>query len=89
MKRFCGLLLILSLLLSGCAAKPAAPRQYTATFLTLFDTVTTVVGPGETEEAFRAKAQKAAGSQAHQCPGLLIATGKGIFPHMAPGGKTL
>lgn len=58
MKRFCGLLLILSLLLSGCAAKPAAPRQYTATFLTLFDTVTTVVGPGETEEAFRAKAQK-------------------------------
>ena len=58
MKRVCSLLLILPLLLSGCAAKPAAPRQYTATFLTLFDTVTTVVGPGETEDAFQAKAQK-------------------------------
>jgi thiamine biosynthesis lipoprotein len=45
------------LLLGGCAAKPAAPKQYTATFLTLFDTVTTVVGPGETEEAFQQKAQ--------------------------------
>lgn len=58
MRRFFGLLLILSLLLGGCAAKPAAAKQYTATFLTLFDTVTTVIGPGETEEAFQIKAQK-------------------------------
>ena len=58
MKRLFGAVLILSLLLCGCRAKPAAPKQYTATFLTLFDTVTTIVGPGETEEAFQAKAQQ-------------------------------
>lgn len=58
MKRLFALLLIGCLLLGGCASKPAAPKQYTATFLTLFDTVTTIVGPGETEEAFQAKAQQ-------------------------------
>jgi thiamine biosynthesis lipoprotein len=58
MKRLYGALLILSLLLCGCQAQPVTPKQYTATFLTLFDTVTTVIGPGETEEAFQAKAQK-------------------------------
>jgi thiamine biosynthesis lipoprotein len=58
MRRVLGILLISCLLLGGCAAKPGAPKQYTATFLTLFDTVTTVVGSGETEAAFQAKAQK-------------------------------
>lgn len=58
MKRLICCLLIAGLLLGGCAAKPAAPKQYTATFLTLFDTVTTVVGSAETEEAFQEKAQK-------------------------------
>ena len=58
MKRLAAALLTLSLLLGGCAVKPAAPKQYTATFLNLFDTVTTVIGPGETEEAFQEKAQK-------------------------------
>lgn len=58
MRRLFGFLLVGCLLLGGCASRPAAPKQYTATFLTLFDTVTTVVGPGETEEAFQAKAQK-------------------------------
>ena len=58
MKRLCGTFVILCLLLGGCAAKSAAPKQYTATFLTLFDTVTTVIGPGETEEAFQIQAQK-------------------------------
>ena len=58
MKRLYGALLILSLLLCGCQAQPVAPKQYTATFLTLFDTVTTVIGSGETEEAFQVKAQK-------------------------------
>ena len=58
MRRFLLLVFAACLLLGGCASQPAAPKQYTATFLTLFDTVTTVVGPGETEEAFQAKAQK-------------------------------
>ena len=58
MKRVLPILLTVCLLLGGCASEPAAPKQYTATFLTLFDTVTTIVGPGETEEAFQAKAQK-------------------------------
>lgn len=48
----------LCLLLCGCA-KPVKPeqKQYTATFLTLFDTVTTVVGKAESQDAFQAKAQ--------------------------------
>ena len=58
MKRLFALLLIFGLLLGGCASRPAIPKQYTATFLTLFDTVTTIVGPGETEEAFQVKAQQ-------------------------------
>ena len=49
------------LLLAGCAS-PAAPeeegaKRYEATFLTLFDTVTTVVGYAESEEDFQATAQ--------------------------------
>ena len=57
MKRLISLLLC-ALLLTGCTA-PREPekKQYTATFLTLFDTVTTVVGKAESEEAFKAKAQ--------------------------------
>ena len=58
MKRLICLLFAICLLLGGCGSGPAAQKQYTATFLTLFDTVTTVVGPGETEEAFQVKAQK-------------------------------
>lgn len=51
--------LALSLLLSGCGSVGGAePTRYTATFLTLFDTVTTILGSGESEEAFRAQAQK-------------------------------
>lgn len=54
--------LALSLLvLTGCAAAPAeqaAPKQYQATFLTLFDTVTTILGYAESEEAFQAQAQE-------------------------------
>lgn len=59
MKRLLALISIFTLLLAGCSQVPAAaqPKQYTATFLDLFDTVTTVLGKDSTEEAFRAKAQ--------------------------------
>ena len=58
MKRLMCLLLVLSVLLSGCAGK-AEPeqKQYNATFLDLFDTVTTVVGKAESETVFRGWAQ--------------------------------
>ena len=59
-KRIIALGLILCLvLLCGCEVQNAAPekKQYTATFLNLFDTVTTIVGRSESEEAFQAQAQ--------------------------------
>lgn len=49
-----------ALLLGGCAARAdsgTGPRRYEASFLTLFDTVTTIVGYAETEEEFRRTAQ--------------------------------
>lgn len=59
MKRIFALVLA-ALLLTGCGA-PAleadAAQQYIATFLTLFDTVTTIIGRAENEAAFQAKAQ--------------------------------
>ena len=62
MKRFASVLLILSLLLTGCAVVQAPEtqpekKQYNATFLTLFDTVTTIVGKAEDEDTFRTTAQ--------------------------------
>ena len=57
MRRLLPLLLSLCLLLSGCAVDHPR-KQYTATFLTLFDTVTTIVGPAESEEAFQMQAQQ-------------------------------
>lgn len=58
MKRIFFLLLAFCLLVSGCSL-PAKEeeKQYTATFLDLFDTVTTIIGRGESEESFREKAQ--------------------------------
>ena len=58
MKRILSLLLVFCLLLGGCSL-PAKEeeKQYTATFLDLFDTVTTTTGRGESEAAFREKAQ--------------------------------
>ena len=58
MRRKLSILLILCLLLSGCAGK-AEPekKQYTATFLTLFDTVTSITGRADSEESFKAAAQ--------------------------------
>ena len=60
MKRSFAILLVLCLLLTGCSApSPEADTkaQYTATFLNLFDTVTTVIGRAESEEAFQETAQ--------------------------------
>ena len=61
MKRTATLIRLL-VLLCGCTAAPAKPddtglNRYEATFLTLFDTVTTIVGYAETEEAFTDTAQ--------------------------------
>lgn len=58
MKRILCVSLIAALLLSGCTGqKQPEKKQYTATFLTLFDTVTSIVGRAESEEAFRQTAQ--------------------------------
>ena len=58
MKRAVALLLLVSLLLSGCTAlQQPEMKQYTATFLTLFDTVTSIVGKAESEQAHMEKAQ--------------------------------
>ena len=53
------LLLAIALLLSGCAVGPIAeePKYYNATFLTLFDTVTTIRGRAESEQEFKVMAQ--------------------------------
>lgn len=59
MKRIACFLLVLALLLSGCSplSQPQS-QKYTATFLTLFDTVTTIVGFADTKEDFEAIAQQ-------------------------------
>ena len=58
MKRFLVLLLAFGLLMGGCSqVVQPEKKQYTATFLELFDTVTTIVGREASEEAFSAKAQ--------------------------------
>lgn len=59
MKRVLSVLLLMALL-TGCVAVPEAAerKQYNATFLELFDTVTTVVGKAESEEAFMADARQ-------------------------------
>lgn len=58
-KRLFIFILITALVLSGCT--PAAKtemKQYNATFLDVFDTVTAIVGRAESQEAFQAAAQK-------------------------------
>lgn len=58
MKRIVCAALCAVLLLTGCSGEPApAAKKYQATFLTLFDTVTTIVGFAESEEAFTAVTQ--------------------------------
>lgn len=58
MRRFVSTVVLLCLLLGGCAGAKQEKKQYTATFLNLFDTVTTVVGRADSEEAFKETAQK-------------------------------
>ena len=49
--------LLLACVLSGCASGSTQPeqKQYTASFLDVFDTVTSIVGKADGEEAFREK----------------------------------
>ena len=57
-RRVLPLLIAFALLLSGCGAMAAPQKsQYQATFLTLFDTVTTIVGYADSEADFHAQAQ--------------------------------
>ena len=56
MKKLILLCLCLGLLLTSCTSVPEQ-KQYTATFLTLFDTVTTIVGRADSEESFQQQAQ--------------------------------
>ena len=60
MKRTVSLLIVLALLLTGCASGEKVPekKQYNATLLTLFDTVTTIVGRAESEAAFKEISQQ-------------------------------
>ena len=57
MKKCCAILLIVSILLCGCRLTETQP-QLNATYLDLFDTVTTIVGSGMTQREFQAEAQK-------------------------------
>lgn len=61
MKRVCAAV-VLCALLCGCAAAPAGEeggqKRYEASFLTLFDTVTTMVGYAGSQETFTAQAQQ-------------------------------
>ncbi len=58
MRRLIAVFCVLCLLLCGCAevTKPQQKR-YTASFLNLFDTVTTIVGYAESQQAFQSIAQ--------------------------------
>lgn len=54
MRKLLTISLVISLLLCGCVTLAQNPtrKQYSATFLELFDTVTTVVGQAESKESF-------------------------------------
>ena len=61
MKRLVCLLLLVCLVLTGCASpveKTPEKKQYTASFLDVFDTVTSMAGKAENEEVFRTTTQK-------------------------------
>lgn len=58
MKKHIFVLLLAALLLTGCSIpSQKEPQRYTATFLDVFDTVTTIVGFAESEAVFTQQAQ--------------------------------
>ena len=57
-RRSLALFLVVVLFLSGCGTPAPELKQYNATFLGLFDTVTTIIGKAEREELFQEKAQQ-------------------------------
>lgn len=59
MKRFLSAVLLFSIFLTGCGSVESQPeqKQYTASFLDIFDTVTSITGKADSEEAFREKTQ--------------------------------
>ena len=60
MRRAVLLIVMISILLTGCASSTHQPERvsYTATYLTLFDTLTTIKGFAESEAEFQAMVQK-------------------------------
>ena len=60
MRRAVLLILLIGILLTGCAKTPPQPERvsYTATYLTLFDTLTTIKGFAESDAAFQLIAQQ-------------------------------
>lgn len=60
MRRFLAFFLGISVFLTGCVADnvEVKRKQYTATFLDLFDTVTNITGYADSEEEFHEKAQE-------------------------------
>ena len=57
-RRSAAIILLVCLLLTGCSDPEPEMKQYNATFLSLFDTVTTIIGKAEREELFQEKAQQ-------------------------------
>lgn len=57
MKQMLAVTVAFALLLAGCSAPEPQQKQYTATFLDVFDTVTTIIGKADSQEAFEATAQ--------------------------------
>ena len=51
-------LVLLGALLTGCAAPVKQAEKYQATFMNLFDTVTTILGYADSQEAFEVQAQQ-------------------------------
>ena len=59
MRKCISILLLAAILLSGCAGQGSQGNTlYEATFLTLFDTVTTIKGSAENQQAFSETAQQ-------------------------------
>ena len=59
MKRILSIFIIACILLCGCEGMLSLPqKQRTATYLDLFDTVTSIVGYARSEEEFQNQAQK-------------------------------